>query len=89
MISSTASEGTLYLRWFLPSMALQFVTTAMGATLQGTGVVKPTMIVQLLGLLLACAGYLVGTSNPDLERTAFAGVENDIRRAITDSLASV
>lgn len=46
----TIAAGILYLRWFVPALALQFATTAMGATLQGTGVVKPTMVVQLLGL---------------------------------------
>ncbi len=49
---STIAAGTLYLRWFVPALALQFATTAMGATLQGTGVVKPTMVVQLLGLMV-------------------------------------
>ena len=48
----TITEGTHYLRWFIPSMALQFITAAMGAALQGTGVVKPAMVVQLLGLLV-------------------------------------
>ncbi len=33
-------------------MALQFATTAMAAALQGTGVVKPTMVIQLLALLI-------------------------------------
>ncbi len=48
----TIVAGSLYLRWFVPALALQFATTAMGATLQGTGVVKPAMVVQLLGLLV-------------------------------------
>lgn len=47
----TAAAGRLYLKWFVPALAFQFVATAMVATLQGTGVVKPTMIVQMLGLL--------------------------------------
>ena len=63
----TIAAGTLYLRWFVPAMALQFATAAMGAALQGTGVVKPTMVVQLLGLLLntvltpiLVAGWMTG-----------------------------
>ncbi len=48
----TVSAGARYLRWVIPAMALQFATTAMGAALQGTGVVKPTMVVQLLGVLV-------------------------------------
>ncbi len=48
----TVAAGISYFRWFVPAMAFQFGTAAMGAALQGTGVVKPTMVVQLLGLLL-------------------------------------
>ncbi len=66
---ATTAAGLLYLRWFVPAMALQFVITAMGAALQGTGVVKPTMVVQLLGLLtniiltpILVAGW--GTGHP-------------------------
>ncbi len=50
--AATIAAGSLYLRWFIPSMALQFAIAAMSAALQGTGVVKPTMVVQLLGLLI-------------------------------------
>ncbi len=51
----TITTGTLYLRWVIPAMAFQFAATAMGAALQGTGVVKPIMVVQFLGLLLNTA----------------------------------
>ncbi|MEX3605211.1 MAG: MATE family efflux transporter [Burkholderia sp.] len=62
-------QGSLYLYWFLPGMALQFVLTAMGAALRGVGVVKPTMVVQLLtvGLNIVLAPVLIvgwGTGHP-------------------------
>ena len=65
--ASTAAAGTSYLRWFMPAMALQFAMTAMAAALQGTGIVKPTMIVQMLAVLvnivltpILVAGWLTG-----------------------------
>ena len=48
----TAEQGRLYLMGFLPSLAAMFPSTAMGSGLRGTGVVKPTMIVQSLSVLL-------------------------------------
>ena len=41
-----------YLYWFLPGMALQFALVAMSSALRGTGIVKPTMIVQMATVLL-------------------------------------
>jgi len=53
----TVSAGVTYLRWFAPGLALQFALVAMGSALRGTGVVKPTMVVQagtvLLNIVLA------------------------------------
>lgn len=46
--AETIAAGNDYLRWVLPAMAFQFGGAAMGAALQGTGIVKPTMIVQML-----------------------------------------
>ena len=48
----TVAAGTTYLRWVIPAMALSFATTAMGGALQGTGIVKPTMVVQMLTVLV-------------------------------------
>jgi len=45
---ATVLAGVTYLYWFVPCMALQFATVAMSSGLRGTGIVKPTMIVQLL-----------------------------------------
>jgi putative MATE family efflux protein len=46
------AAGELYLKWFVPGLALQFTMVGMGAALRGTGIVKPTMIVQSVTLLL-------------------------------------
>ena len=48
----TTRAGVEYLYWFLPGLALQFALVSMGAALRGTGIVKPTMIVQMLTVLL-------------------------------------
>jgi putative MATE family efflux protein len=44
--------GIRYLQWFLPSLALQFAIVAMGSALRGTGIVHPTMIVQVATVIL-------------------------------------
>jgi putative MATE family efflux protein len=49
---ATAAAGIQYLYWFLPSLALQFAVVSMGSALRGTGIVQPTMIVQVLTVVL-------------------------------------
>lgn len=49
---AAAAAGATYLYWFLPGLALQFALVAMGSALRGTGIVKPTMIVQVLTVVL-------------------------------------
>jgi putative MATE family efflux protein len=49
---NTIAAGLTYLRWFIPCMALQFVMVAISAALRGTGIVKPTMLIQILSTLL-------------------------------------
>jgi putative MATE family efflux protein len=44
--------GIRYLQWFLPSLALQFALVVMGSALRGTGIVQPTMIVQVVTVIL-------------------------------------
>ena len=63
----TIEAGVAYLAWFLPGLALQYVNMVMVSGLRGTGVVKPTMVVQvatvLLNALLApilIGGWLTG-----------------------------
>jgi putative MATE family efflux protein len=50
--ATTVRAGIDYLWWFLPSLALQFAVVAMGSALRGTGIVQPTMIVQVLTVIL-------------------------------------
>ncbi len=63
----TIEAGITYLAWFMPGLALQYVNIVMMSGLRGTGVVQPTMVVQiatvLLNALLApilIAGWLTG-----------------------------
>ena len=50
--AATVQAGVTYLYWFVPGMALQFAMVAMGSALRGTGIVKPTMVVQVLTLVI-------------------------------------
>lgn len=65
--AATAEAGSLYLHAFLPGLALQFALATMGAALRGTGVAQPTMLVQVVTVLLNAllapvliAGWLTG-----------------------------
>lgn len=65
--AQTVQAGTTYLLAFLPGLALQFALVTMGSALRGTGIAKPTMVVQLLTVLLNAllapiliAGWLTG-----------------------------
>ena len=53
--SAAREAGVSFLYWFLPGMALQFALVTMGSALRGTGIVKPTMVVQVLTVLLNTA----------------------------------
>ncbi len=48
----TVMMGLSYLHWFIPCMALQFAMVSISAALRGTGIVKPTMMIQVLSILL-------------------------------------
>ena len=50
--AATEAAGTRYLYWFLPSLALQFAMVVMGSALRGTGIVQPTIIVQMLTVIV-------------------------------------
>jgi len=50
--AATTAAGITYLYCYLPGLALQFALVAMGSALRGTGIVAPTMIVQMLTLVL-------------------------------------
>ena len=53
--AETAGFTMAYLRWFVPSMALQFPMMAMGAALRGTGNMKPGTLAQICSVLLNIA----------------------------------
>lgn len=46
------AAGTTYLYWYTPGLALQFALVALGSALRGTGIVQPTMMVQMLTVVL-------------------------------------
>jgi putative MATE family efflux protein len=50
--AAATAAGTTYLRWYVPGLALQFAMVAMGSALRGTGIAKPTMLVQLATVLI-------------------------------------
>jgi putative MATE family efflux protein len=65
----TTAAGTTYMFWLLPGLALQFALIAMGSALRGTGIVKPTMTVQMatVGINVLLAPILIagwGTGHP-------------------------
>lgn len=65
--AASAAAGVAYLHAFLPGLALQFALATLGAALRGTGISKPTMLVQIVTVLLNAllapvliAGWLTG-----------------------------
>ncbi len=50
--TGSIAEGTKYLYWYIPGMAAQFALVAMGSALRGTGIVMPTMIIQIVSIVL-------------------------------------
>lgn len=48
----TVAMGLNYLNWFIPCMALQFLMVSISAALRGTGIVKPTMVIQMMSILV-------------------------------------
>lgn len=65
--AATQAAGVEYLHWFLPGLALQFALVSLGSALRGTGIAKPTMVVQMISIgvnaVLApilIAGWLTG-----------------------------
>ena len=50
--AETVAAGTTYLYWVLPGLGLQFALISMGSALRGTGIVTPTIVVQVLTVVL-------------------------------------
>lgn len=75
------AAGAAYLYAYTPGLALQFALVALGSALRGTGIVQPTMIVQMLTVIVntilapvLIAGW--GTHHP--LGTAGAGLASSI-----------
>jgi putative MATE family efflux protein len=49
---ASIQAGITYLYWFVPALALQFAMVSIGAALRAIGVVKPTMLIQILSVAL-------------------------------------
>jgi putative MATE family efflux protein len=50
--AATVRAGLDYLYWFAPGLGLQFGIVAMSAALRGTGIVKPTMLLQMVTVVV-------------------------------------
>ena len=85
--AATIAAGESYLRWFLPGLALQYLFIVMSSALRGTGVVRPTMLVQMATVLINAAlapvliagwgtGYAMGVAGAGLASTisVYAGM---------------
>jgi len=90
--AETVSAGITYLYWVLPGLALQFAMISMGSALRGTGIVNPTIIVQVLTVVLNAilspimiAGW--GTGRP--LGVAGAGISTSISIAVAVIMMTV
>jgi putative MATE family efflux protein len=73
--SLTASLAKSYLFWFIPALVLQFPLVSMGSALRATGIVQPTVALQILSVVLngALAPFLIlGIGFPKLGVTGAA-----------------
>ena len=50
--AATRMAGLAYLQWYLPGLGLQFALVGMVSALRGTGIARPTMVVQITTVLL-------------------------------------
>jgi len=64
---ASITAGKIFLYWYLPALALQFVIVSMAAALRGIGIVRPVVLIQVLSVginaVLApvlIAGWLTG-----------------------------
>ena len=48
----TARLAKSYMLWFLPALLLQFPLVALGSALRATGIIKPTVVLQILSVIL-------------------------------------
>ena len=78
--AATVAAGKAYLYGFLPALAMQFALISMGSALRGSGIAKPTMVLQMLTVVLNAAlapiliagwgtGYPLGVAGAGLAST--------------------
>jgi len=82
---STARAGIEYLYWFAPGLALQFPMVAMFATLRATGMIKPTMILQVITVfvnIVLAPIFIVGWLTGHAFGPAGAGLASSISIAV-------
>ena len=82
---ATVAAGVDYLRWFLPSLALQFALVVMGSALRGTGIVQPAMVVQVLTVIinaLLAPVLIAGWGNLHALGVAGAGLASSLAVAV-------
>jgi putative MATE family efflux protein len=82
---ATVQAGIDYLYWFAPGLGLQFAMVAMFSTLRGTGIVKPTMILQMITVavnVILAPILIVGWGTGKPMGTAGAGLASTISIAV-------
>jgi len=82
---ATIEAGTVYLLWFMPALALEFVLQVIASALRATGIVRPAMLVRVVAVVIniALAPVLIsgrGTGYP--LGVAGAGLASSIAVAI-------
>ena len=81
---ATIEAGTIYLLWFMPALALEFVMQVIAAALSATGIVRPAMLVRVLAVIINIAlapvlisgwgtGYALGVAGAGLASTIAVG----------------
>ena len=62
----TATVAKNYLTWFIPALCLQFPLVTLGSALRATGIMKPTMVLQVLTIVLniVLAPFLIFALHP-------------------------
>jgi putative MATE family efflux protein len=64
--ATTATLAKSYLLWFIPALLLQFPLIALGSALRATGIIMPTVVLQVLSVVLniALAPVLIFGTQP-------------------------
>jgi len=79
--AATIEAGTTYLIWFMPALSLQFALLVMASALRGTGIVRPSMIVQAVAVainILLAPVLIVGWGTGYALGVAGAGLASSI-----------